>query len=100
MKTTFNVLDATKRPYDIKKEKGGGKGMMHTIQISEAAGKDRLNTELTYNLNDEEVGRYGQNLDSLIGKQIDVSIKELSIGYGGRMSARGILHLKPEQNKQ
>ncbi len=90
MKIKVTVLDAEKRPYEGK----NGKGIAHSITISEAPGHDRLNSELKMTLTDECAGRI--DVMNLIGKSIEVVIKELSASYGGKLFARGYI---PEAGK-
>lgn len=89
MRAKFIVQDSNKHNYESKK----GKGTLHQIIVSEAPGKDRLNGELKCTLTDEDAGRV--DVHSLVGKTVDLVIKELSVGYGGKLEARVVLpHLE------
>jgi len=90
MRIKVNVMDAQKRAYEGKK----GKGIAHTLIVAEAANRERLNGEIQFTLNDEDAGRI--DVLTLAGKTIDLVIKELSVGYGGKLSARGYI---PEAGK-
>jgi hypothetical protein len=91
MRIKVNVMDAQKRPYEGK----NGKGIAHTLIVSEAPGRERLNGELQFTLNDEDAGRI--DVLTLAGKSLDLVIKDLSVGYGGKLFAKGYI---PEAGKE
>ncbi len=90
MKIKVNVMDAQKRPYEGK----NGKAIANTLIVSEAPGRDRLNGEINFSVNEEDAGRI--DIFTLAGKSIDLVIKEISVGYGGKLTAKGFI---PEAGK-
>jgi len=62
--------------------------------VPEAPSRERLKGEISFTLSEEDACRI--DVLTLAGKSLNVVIKELSIGYGGKLSAKGYI---PEAGK-